>query len=66
MTINWAHIDVEGRIVTWGSAVGTDVFLQPLDPGLTAISRPENVTGFDPWRYINGEWSLNDEEEEAA
>lgn len=66
MTINWAHIDDAGRIVTWGSAFGSDVFAQPLAAGLTAIARPEHVTGFEPWRYISGQWTLENEKENSV
>lgn len=57
--VNWAHVDKSGAIVSFGTAQGTDVFLQELAPGLIAVARPDHVTGFDPWRYINGEWTLN-------
>lgn len=54
--IYWAHIDPAGRIVSWGQCAAGDIFLQPLPAGLTAVARPEHVTGYDGWRYINGEW----------
>lgn len=54
--IHWAHIDAAGFIVTWGTSVGSDVFLQKLAPGLTAVARPENITGYDGARYIDGAW----------
>lgn len=56
MTIHWAHIDASGNIVTWGTSIGTDVFLQYLADGLTAVSRPPDVTGYDNWRYTDNQW----------
>lgn len=61
MIINWAHVDQDGRIVSWGSAAGTDIFLQPLPDGLTAVARPEGVTGFGGWVYLDGQWIQPDE-----
>jgi hypothetical protein len=55
--IHWAHIDAEGNIICWGTAQGTDVFLQPIEPGLTAVARPADVTGFSGWKYLNGAWT---------
>ncbi len=54
--VYWAHIDVNGRIVSWGTSHGTDVFLQELAPGLTAVSRPQDVTGYSGHLLVNGEW----------
>lgn len=54
--IHWAHIDNNGYIVSWGTAVGSDVFLQNLEPGLTAVARPADANPWDHWRYVNEEW----------
>lgn len=56
MIIHWAHVDQAGRIVSWGTASGMDVFRQPLADGLTCVPRPEHVNGFDGWRFINDQW----------
>lgn len=58
--VYWAHVDSDGYIVTWGTAIGADVFLQELQPGLTAVSRPQDANPWDGWRYINGEWVQTD------
>jgi hypothetical protein len=55
-TIFWAHVDADGAILSWGQCAGQDIFLQHLPEGLTAVARPEHVTGYDGWRYLNGEW----------
>ena len=55
-TIHWAHVDQDGKIVAWGTAQGTDVFLQDLRPGLLAVSRPSEITGWSGHRLVNGEW----------
>jgi hypothetical protein len=60
-TVYWAHIDAEGKIITFGTSSSLDVFKQPLAPGLTAVSRPPDVNGFDDWKYINGEWSKDEQ-----
>jgi len=60
--VHWAHIDAQGKVVSWGTAHGTDVFLQELGPGLTAVSRPEDVTGYTGHRLINGEWKKEAEQ----
>ena len=54
--IHWAHVDADGRIHRWGTALGSDVFAQVLLPGLTAVARPDHVTGFEPYRLVGGEW----------
>lgn len=56
MKIHWAHIDALGEIVTWGTAHDQDVFRQQLAPGLTAIARPAEVTGYSHARYVDGQW----------
>lgn len=58
MTIHWAHVDKDGAIVSWGTAQGTDVFLQNLPPNLVAVGRPEDVTGYSGHRFINNTWSI--------
>lgn len=55
-TVFWAHINELGKPVAWGRSIGTDVFLQPLTFGLTAVARPEHVTGFGKWHYVNDQW----------
>jgi len=60
MRVFWAHIDAEGRVVSWGENASHDVFLQALGDGLTAVARPPEVTGYGGWRYINGEWVQTD------
>lgn len=52
----WAFIDSDGVAQSWGQCRPGDIFLQSLPEGLTAVARPEHVTGYDGWRYINGEW----------
>jgi len=44
--IFWAHVDAEGNIVMFGQSFGDDAFLQPLAEGLTAMARPQHVTGY--------------------
>jgi len=62
MKIHWAHVDASGAIVAWGTAHGQDVFLQALAPGLTAVARPPEITGYSRVRYVDGQWI----KEEAA
>lgn len=56
-TSYWAHIDADGQIISWGQCSAADVFLQDLQEGLTAVARPEHVTGYGGWRYFNGDWT---------
>lgn len=64
MNVMWAHVDSDGWIVRWGVSVGSDVFLQLLPSGQTAVSRPEQVHGYDldgqRWRLVGDAWSLED------
>lgn len=60
MIVYWAHIDASGQIISWGQCSTTDIFQQNLPDGLTAVARPEHVTGYGGWRYINGEWVQTD------
>ncbi len=60
--ILWAHIDDDGKIKAWGASSDEDVFRQPLPPGLTAIARPADVTGYDKVRYVDGVWVREEEE----
>lgn len=61
--VHWAHVDGDGRVVSWGTALGSDVFLQALAEGLTAVARPESVNGWDGWRLIGEEWVQDQEQE---
>lgn len=54
--VHWAHVNQSGEIVTWGTSHGTDVFLQNLEPGLIAIARPQDITGWSGHVYQDGEW----------
>lgn len=56
MKIHWAHIDSDGKIETWGTVHDQDVFRQALAPGLTAVARPADITGYSNVRYIDGQW----------
>ena len=56
MIIYWAHIDTEGTIISWGQCSSIDFPLQEVPEGLTVIDRPEYVTGYDGWRFINNQW----------
>lgn len=61
LKVHWAHIDETGRVVSWGTAMNSDVFLQPLESGLTCLARPEEVNGFENvdgtvWAYQDEEW----------
>lgn len=55
----WAFIRADGSIESWGQCSPADIFLQQIPDGLTAVARPDDVTGYDGWRYINGEWTQN-------
>jgi hypothetical protein len=57
MTVYWAHIDTTGQIISWGQCSASDLLLQTLPDGLTAVARPDHVTGYDGWRYINNQWT---------
>ena len=61
MIVHWAHVDEEGRVVSWGQARAGDVFLQPLAEGLTAVGCPPDVNGWAPWRLAGEEWILETE-----
>lgn len=54
--VHWAHVDADGKVVSWGTSHGSDVFLQSLRPGLTAVSRPEIVTHLSGHEYRDGQW----------
>jgi len=59
MTIHWADIDDDGSVVSWGSCAEQDMHHQaPPAPNLTRVNRPENVTGFEPWRFKDGTWKM--------
>ena len=63
MKIHWAHVDASGSIVTWGTSHGDDVFLQALAPGLTAVVRPQDITGYSRVRYVDGQWVKKEPEQ---
>jgi hypothetical protein len=60
MNVLWAHVDAGGNVVEYGTAIGTDIFLQSLEPGLTAVARHDRVTHDGRYRYINNDWVLQD------
>lgn len=53
---HWAHIDETGKICLWGTCQPGDLFSQPLKAGLIAVARPAHVTGYEPYRYVDGAW----------
>lgn len=59
-SIHWAHIDGTGKVVSWGTSHGDDVFRQRLEPGLVAVTRPEDVTHLSGHTYKNDEWVKSD------
>lgn len=52
----WAFIDDSGNIVSWGQCAPGDMFRQEIPDGLTAVSRPDYVNGYDHWTFKGGEW----------
>ena len=58
--INWAHVDADGRIQRWGASAARDIFAQELPAGLTAVVRPDDISGYDRARYVDGQW-INEE-----
>ena len=55
-------IDAEtGAILSHGQCGADDLFRQALPPGEMFVARPACVTCFDPWRYVDGEWVLEDD-----
>lgn len=56
MSIFWAQVDADGRIIKWGASHPSDIKLQPIEEGLRIVERPEHVTGFENWVFKNDEW----------
>jgi hypothetical protein len=56
MIFYWAHVDESGAIVSWGQCAQEDAALQDVPQGLTFVIRPDYVTGYDAWKYVNQQW----------
>lgn len=66
MMVLWAHVVVDdrnngadfGKIEKQGVSPSDDVFRQQMESGLMCVARPEHVSCFEDWRFIDGEWIL--------
>ena len=54
----YAFIDATGKITLSGKCNPHEYDVKIPPEGQTKVIRHEEVTVFDPWYYINGEWVL--------